>query len=215
MNKYYPILEPEKLYHIYNHAVGESNIFKSEDNYYFFLEKYMQYISPYVDTFAYCLLPNHFHLAVRIKELQQLQQLSKSSKLLESSVSNFLSKQFSNFFSCYTQSFNKQQIRRGGLFEQKFRRKLIETDEYFKNLIHYIHYNPVHHGFVEDLRDWKFSSYQQLSNSNNNNNNNFPKVLKLLESSEVLNWFNNDINEFIEFHKIKSDFNKIKNIIIE
>jgi len=105
MNKYYPILEPEKLYHIYNHAVGKSNIFKSEDNYYFFLEKYMQYISPYVDTFAYCLLPNHFHLAVRIKELQQLQQLSKSSKLLESSVSNFLSKQFSNFFSCYTQSF--------------------------------------------------------------------------------------------------------------
>jgi len=183
MNKYYPILEPEKYYHIYNHAVGKSDIFKSEGNYYFFLEKYKQYISPYVDTFAYCLLPNHFHIAIRVQNLTGFKNLS-----------GFISQQFSNFFNSYTKSFNKQQDRRGALFERPFKRKLIETDEYFINLIHYIHYNPVHHGFVEDLRDWKFTSYESF----------FSTKATLLKRNEVIAWFH-DIKAFEEFHKRELD----------
>jgi len=183
MNKYYPILEPEKYYHIYNHAVGKSNIFESEGNYYFFLEKYKQYISPFVDTFAYCLLPNHFHIAIRVQNLTGFKNLS-----------GFISHQFSNFFNSYTKSFNKQQDRRGALFERPFKRKLIETDEYFINLIHYIHYNPVHHGFVEDLRDWKFTSYESF----------FSTKATLLKRNEVIAWFH-DIKAFEEFHKRELD----------
>ncbi|OFX60245.1 MAG: hypothetical protein A2046_05820 [Bacteroidetes bacterium GWA2_30_7] len=197
MNKYNIPLEPDKYYHIYNHAVGKSNLFETEGNYFFFLEKYKQYISSYVDTFAYCLLPNHFHLAVRIKNVLQFPKLSESFKLSESlgnSVPTFISKQFSNFFSCYSQSFNKQQSRRGGLFEHKFRRKHISTEAYFKNLIHYIHYNPVHHGFVEDLRDWKFTSYESY----------FSPKATLLKRDEVISWFQ-DKKGFEEFHKRELD----------
>jgi len=192
MNKYYPILEPEKYYHIYNHAVGKSDIFKSEGNYYFFLEKYKQYISPYVDTFAYSLLPNHFHIAIRVKEESVLLTLPKFQTLVK--LDTHISKQFSNFFSCYTQAFNQQQSRRGTLFEKPFKRKLIETDEYFINLIHYIHYNPVHHGFVEDLRDWKFTSYESF----------FSTKATLLKRNEVIAWFH-DIKAFEEFHKRELD----------
>jgi REP element-mobilizing transposase RayT len=202
MKTYNCPLEPDKYYHIYNHAVGKINIFANEGNYHFFLEKYKQYISPYVDTFAYCLLPNHFHLAIRIKNEEEIKfTLSERFNLTESfklsvrsvrSIPNLISKQFSNFFSCYAQAFNKQQSRRGGIFEQKFKRKLIDSDEYFKTVIHYIHFNPVHHGFVKDLREWNFTSFGSY----------FSPEVSLLKSEDGISWFHNK-NEFEEFHKLK------------
>jgi len=65
-------LEPDKYYHIYNHAVGGDNLFCSNENFNYFLQKYKHYITPIADTFAYCLMPNHFHLAVRIKSKKEL-----------------------------------------------------------------------------------------------------------------------------------------------
>ncbi len=134
MINYNQVLEANKYYHIYNSAVGSDNLFKTDENYYFFLQKYKEYISPIADTFAYCLMPNHFHFAVRIKDEVSLKHLQGFENLGGVAVSNKVSKQFSNFFNSYTKSFNKQQNRRGGLFEQKFKRKQITTDNYFKHL---------------------------------------------------------------------------------
>lgn len=63
---------PSSLYHVYNHGNGDENIFRSEGNYEYFLMKFNQYISPIADTFAYCLMPNHFHFALCIKEESKL-----------------------------------------------------------------------------------------------------------------------------------------------
>ena len=160
-------LEPENYYHIYNHANGRENLFVNDGNYIFFLQRYAFFISPIADTFAYCLMPNHFHIAIRIKSEQELNKLLESSKkqqffesLKLSKYEYFISKQFSNLFSSYTQAFNKQQNRRGSLFIPNFSRKLIDSEKYFKQIIHYIHFNPVHHKFVKDLRDWKYSSFE-------------------------------------------------------
>ena len=60
-------LSPGNTYHIYNHANGFENIFENEGNYVYFLKKYAEFISPIADTFAYALMPNHFHFLVRIK----------------------------------------------------------------------------------------------------------------------------------------------------
>jgi len=186
-------LEPDKWYHIYNHAVGRENIFRNEGNYAFFLQKYAQYISPIVDTFAYCLMPNHFHLAVRIKpENEIIANLPKVLNFRE--VVNAVSKQFGNLFSSYAQSFNKQQGRKGILFEPNFERKWIDSDQYFRNLIHYVHFNPVHHGFVEDLRDWKHSSFESF----------FSEKSTKLKRDEVIQWFG-DKENFYFFHQNKID----------
>jgi len=37
---------------------------------------------------------------------------------------------------------------------------LIDTEQYLKNIIHYIHYNPIDHGFVNRIDDWSYSSYR-------------------------------------------------------
>ncbi len=74
------------------------------------------------------------------------------------------SRQFGNLFNSYAQSFNKAYGRTGGLFERPFKRKRITSDEYFVNLIYYIHYNPTHHGFVDDFYNYQYSSYKAINN---------------------------------------------------
>ena len=72
--------KPYKYYHIYNHTNGFGNIFKSDENYRFFLEKHKLYISPVAGTFAYCLIPNHFHLLIKIKSEEELKGVLSGGK---------------------------------------------------------------------------------------------------------------------------------------
>jgi len=197
MKNYTEILEPDSYYHVYNHAVGKDVLFKKDENYYFFLTKFSEYILPIADIFAYCLMPNHFHLAIRIhstEKLSEIRTLQKFQTLTMLSNENFVSKQFSNFFSSYTQAYNKQQDRKGNLFEKPFRRKKINDTNYFKQIIHYIHFNPVHHGFVSDLRDWKFTSFESF----------FSEKSTKLKRDEVIEMFDNKENFFF-FHKKEID----------
>jgi hypothetical protein len=59
-------LNPGQFYHIYNHGVGGRNLFGEPENYEYFLGLYDKYISPIAEPYAWCLMPNHFHLLVRI-----------------------------------------------------------------------------------------------------------------------------------------------------
>jgi len=187
-NNYLIPLEPDKYYHIYNHANGNENLFVTEGNYLFFLKRYAYFINPVAHTYAYCLMPNHFHFAVRIKS--ECEILNLGFKNLE----GLISQHFSNLFNSYTKAFNKQQNRRGSLFIPRFKRKHIDSNEYFREIIHYIHYNPVHHGFVKDLRDWKHSSFESL----------FSEKATSLSRTEVIKWFE-DKESFWAFHQKEID----------
>ncbi len=59
-------LEPDCYYHIFNRGNNRENIFYNQENYRYFLQKYDQYLSRYLDTFCFCLLPNHFRFLARI-----------------------------------------------------------------------------------------------------------------------------------------------------
>jgi putative transposase len=157
----HPPLEHENYYHIYNHAVGGRKLFKESENYRYFLHLYNKYIGDIADVFAWVLMPNHFHFLVRLKpeppHLTGLKDLSGVAKPHQC---------FSNFFNAYTKAFNKRYGCRGAMFERPFRRKLIDSEFYLKQLILYIHNNPVHHGFLAKPEDYEWSSYSEiLSNS--------------------------------------------------
>ncbi|OFX34032.1 MAG: hypothetical protein A2X08_11015 [Bacteroidetes bacterium GWA2_32_17] len=185
-----PNLEYDKYYHIYNKGRRGENLFHENINYEYFLELYQKHISNICKTYAWALLGNHFHLLVKTIGIETKKPLHQY---------------FSNLFNAYTKAINKKYNRYGPLFNSPFKRIEITSETYFKNLIYYIHYNPVHHNFVDNIDKYPWTSYNSIISNNST----------IIERNEVLNWFNNDINEFIEFHKIKSDFNKIKNIIIE
>ncbi len=184
---------PNTTYHIWNHAIEPTNIFCNKENYRYFLERYAHYINPIADTFAYCLMPNHFHILLQIKgdvELRDFFFPEEKESLSDSTLSRQISMQFGKFFNAYVKAYNKSYERKGPLFWQELYRRSVETEEYFRNLVHYIHHNPVHHGFVDDFRDWEHSSYASFLS---------PKMSKL-KRQEVLKWYG-DIDEFVIFHQ--------------
>jgi len=188
MNNYQLPLEPGNFYHIFNHANGNELLFRSDENYRFFLKKFDLYISPIAHTFAFCLMPNHFHFLVKIKDNFDESELCQSSKTLTKFSSESMtklnsnpSKAFSNLFSCYTQSYNKMYKRMGNLFKTPFGRLKICNAEYLMKVICYVHQNPVHHNFVKNLEDWKYSSYPSFFTNTNTK----------LERNEVIGWFDN------------------------
>ncbi len=68
MNKLIPF-EYGETYHVYNKSVGGVLLFKSSNDYFYFLKKLERYILPIADIYAYCLIPNHFHFLLKIKNL--------------------------------------------------------------------------------------------------------------------------------------------------
>lgn len=161
-------LEATGTYHVWTHANGGENLFREEENYSYFLERYSYHEHPVVETFAYCLMPNHLHLMVRVrkeKEVLEYLRVKKKAPNLQGfqnlgGFSQYISQQFSNLFNGYTKAFNKKYNRKGSLFIPNFRRKRVGAKEYFVQLIAYIHNNPVHHGFVKSPNDWPYSSWQ-------------------------------------------------------
>src|SRR5450830_1623896 len=61
-----------QFYHIYNRGIDSCDLFREPDNYEHFLGLYDKYISPVAETFAWVLMPNHFHLLVRVKEEMEI-----------------------------------------------------------------------------------------------------------------------------------------------
>jgi putative transposase len=145
---------PERVYHIYNHATGPDNLFRSADNYYFFLRKHHQYLSESWELLCWCLMPNHFHLLIRLKP-------SKPGEPDEV-FSKGVSKKYSHFMNSYVQACNKQWGRKGALMMQRFQRKEVTDELYLRQLVCYIHNNPVNHGFTKSPYDWSYSSYKKI-----------------------------------------------------
>lgn len=213
-------LEYGKFYHIYNRGINGETLFRSNENYEHFLRLYEKYMEVVVDTYAWCLMGNHFHLLVRIKEEDEIGFIPSKN---ESSV-NFEppsgrkatdrvdnnrrkhkpSSQFSHLFNSYAQAFNKQHKRHGSLFESPFKRKYINSDQYFQEVVSYIHNNPVHHGFTDNAIDYPWSSYHSAISS---------KTTKL-KRDELLEWFGSTEN-FIKYHQQKRDYMTIEKLIIE
>jgi len=185
---YHIPLYKDHLYHVYNRGNGKEQIFFNEGNYDYFLRQYHKYTADLLDTFAYCLLSNHFHLLLRPKVNDP----------------DLISEQFRKFFIAYSMAINKQEKRKGNLFQRAFKRKIIEDEKYFYAAVYYIHSNPIHHNIIKDLTEYKFSSYNSLIGN---------KETKLCRS-EVMDWFRGSKN-FIEFHTEMKKICFSDNYIIE
>jgi len=103
-------------------------------------------------------------------------------------------KHFSHLFNAYAKYYNKRYKRHGALFERPFRRKRIDNRAYFKNVLLYIHHNPVHHGFCEHQMDYPWSSYLTCVSV---------KSTKL-QRDKVIGWFDN-VGNFKTRHNDKVD----------
>lgn len=132
---------PGGLYHVILRGNGRGEIFFDADD----RRHWQSLIEKGLDRFehrihAYCWMTNHVHLAIQCGDLP---------------LSNFISFVASQ----YARSTNKKLNRSGHLFERRHRAILVQADSYLKELIRYIHLNPLRAGLVDALSDYEWSSH--------------------------------------------------------
>ena len=181
--KYIPF-EAGQYYHIYNRGNNDGKIFYEAENYIYFIKLLKRYLTPILEIYSYCLLPNHFHLVVKFKEMNDLPEAIRIGKTK-------LHQPLSNLFNAYSKSINKRYSRRGSLFQEHLKRNQITDNNYLLNLILYVNTNSIHHG-ISDFESYPYSSYQLL----------ISKSSTFLNREEVLELFEGKDN-FIFTHREK------------
>ena len=129
------------FYHIINRGLERREIFRSKQDYEYFLFLLSQIHEKYgLLVHSYCLMPNHYHLYLETPN----GQLSKAMRELDGH---------------YTQKFNKKYARVGPLMQGRYKAVLVEQDSYSLQLSKYIHLNPVEAKIVKDPGEFLWSSY--------------------------------------------------------
>ncbi len=103
-------------------------------------------------TEAICILPNHIHCIWTLPEDDS--NYSLRWRLLKTKFS-------SHFQAEKHLSSSKQRRKEKGIWQRRFYEHTIRDDKDFENCVNYIHYNPVKHGWVENVKDWQFSTFHQ------------------------------------------------------
>ena len=94
-------------------------------------------------VFAWCLLSNHFHFAVRTSAVP----LSRTMRTLQGG---------------YARAFNRRWQRSGPLWQSRYQTRLVDSQRYLERLIFYIHLNPVRAGLVEDPAEHVFCGHREV-----------------------------------------------------
>ena len=141
MPRRYLTFIPGENYHFYNRGENRGTVFFCDKNYHFFLFNIERYVQPIMELVAYCLMPTHYHLLIRVRETSEV-----STAMMKLSVS-------------YTKAINHAYDRVGPIFQGAFQAKHIDSAAYLRHLVGYIHLNPVQSGLVQCPDEWDFSSF--------------------------------------------------------
>ena len=132
------------IYHVYNRVSRGEHVFRSEDEA-DRLEALLAATKKRDDfqILAWCVMSNHYHLAVRMGEVA----LSRSMRTVHHR---------------YSQSYNGRHRVFGPFWQGRYRSKLVEDEEYLRQLIAYIHLNPVSAGIVNDSAKYRWCGHREV-----------------------------------------------------
>ncbi len=124
-----------KIYHVGNIGNTGERIFLDMGNYDYFLRKFKVSTSQIFEILAFCLVPNQYHLLIKVKSLENIKQAYSIRKripinrvcLNEEEISLFLSQEMGNFLNSYAKAFNKLNGRKGSLFRENFNKMPVEV----------------------------------------------------------------------------------------
>ncbi len=196
-----------QFYHVFNRGNNRENIFFKKQNYFYFLKKYDEYLSEYLNTYVYSLMPNHFQflVSVRLDEVSTTDAIASSDGIcLNKDINKKICERFRRFFLSYAQAINKQEGRTGSLFQKPFKRITIDSPEHLLYVVYYIHANPQRHGICDNFQKYSYSSFQRYLEN---------RKTKLCKD-DVVEWFGSK-REFIQFHQDLQTLNDVEYAIIE
>ncbi|MBN8554991.1 MAG: transposase [Deltaproteobacteria bacterium] len=140
--------DKDSYYHVLNRGVSHNPIVFCDTDYNIFIKGLKEVSEKFqIDIFAFCLMTNHFHLAIRTEHAN----LSEGIKYLGQT---------------FTQRINKIHGRDGPLFKGRFKSICVTDEAYLFSLIRYIHLNPVEAGLTADPSAYRWSSHPFYKNGN-------------------------------------------------
>ncbi len=126
---------PGALHHIIIRGIERRKIFRSDYDRSNFVGRLAELVpETQTECFAWALIPNHAHLLFRTGSVP-------------------VSRLMSRLLTGYAGWFNKKYRRHGQLFQNRYKSILCQEDAYLKELVRYIHLNPLRAGIVEDLKE--------------------------------------------------------------
>ncbi len=126
---------PGALHHIIIRGIERKKIFRSDYDRSNFVGRLAELVpETQTECFAWALIPNHAHLLFRTGSVP-------------------VSRLMSRLLTGYAGWFNKKYHRHGQLFQNRYKSILCQEDAYLKELVRYIHLNPLRAGIVEDLKE--------------------------------------------------------------
>jgi REP element-mobilizing transposase RayT len=132
------------IYHVYNRLGRGERVFDREQH----AEAFVSLLRDLVQRdgltiYAWCLMSNHYHLAVRTGVIS----LDRPLRSLQQRL---------------TRDVNLRRRVYGPLWQGRYRAKLVEDQRYLDQLLIYIHLNPVTAGFVDDPAAYSWSGHHEL-----------------------------------------------------
>lgn len=171
------IISLNNIYHVYNKSISNYRIFSSDvdfERFLIILDYYNNIIHPekslskfllknkydynrllykqkniVIKLIAYCIMPDHYHLLIKIKNEDMFFQY------------------MNDIGNSYSKYFNTTRDRKGPLWQSSYQTVLVMTNEQLLHLSRYIHLNPVTKYLVDKPERWIYSSYNEYINNKN------------------------------------------------
>ena len=178
-------LADNQIYHIINRGNRREAVFHDSYDYDKFLKLLLESKEKYsIKIYAYCLMPNHFHLVIYTKYADSLSQ-----------AMHWIS-------SSYVRYYNKRYNISGHLWQGRYKSFIVQEDTYLLVLLKYVEANPKRARIVKDCVLYKYSSAKSRVYSVND---------CILDEPSILlpnNWY-----EYINSDEKKVDIESIRNSI--
>ena len=141
-------LSDNTVYHIVQRGHNKAPLFRYDDDYITFkdfISKYSQRFG--FDLYHYCLMPNHFHLLMRI------------------AVGNDLPKLIHGITQSYSHHYRRRYDHAGHVYQNRYRSFHIADDSYLLECGRYIERNPLRACIATAPSQYQWSSYNCYANN--------------------------------------------------
>lgn len=103
------------------------------------------------------VLPEHFHILLKPENIKNYPKIIKSIKY-----------NFSNKFNVVGLASPTYMAKREKqIWQRRYHEHTIKDEEDLNNHLDYIHYNPIKHNLVKNVKDWEFSSFHKFVRMDN------------------------------------------------
>jgi len=165
-------------YHIMCRSLSEFDLFRDDYD----KQKYLDILSKATEDLsttliAFCLMDTHVHFIVNPNSVN---------------ISHFMKK-----VNCsYAKYYNRKYARRGPVFADRFKSRIIDSLAYLLTAICYIHFNPLDLGYSPStLEEYSYSSFKYYLDPRIDNNHNLDKHI-------LCHYLANSKNSLLELHQL-------------